>query len=115
MATDLFIIAKIKTSKEEVMSQKDIWLQQLEDLKFRLANIRWPQQPLQNSDWSYGAELNCLKRITQYWQDKFVWNQVEQQFNQFPQFRTTIDSVSLHFIQINSNNPRASCLLLLHG
>lgn len=33
MATDLFIIAKIKTSKEEVMSQKDIWLQQLKDLK----------------------------------------------------------------------------------
>lgn len=51
MATDLFIIAKIKTSKEEVMSQKDIWLQQLKDLKLEHITVIGHGQL--TGDWEY--------------------------------------------------------------
>ncbi|GAA0523107.1 microsomal epoxide hydrolase [Paractinoplanes deccanensis] len=92
----------------------DIPQSQLDDLKSRLANTRWPQE-LPGVGWSRGVPAGYLREIAEYWRTGFDWRAQEAALNQHPQHLATIDGQNLHFLHVPSPEPDATPLLLVHG
>ena len=86
----------------------------LDDLKYRLSSVRWPDAE-QNSSWNMGTSLEYLKTLTAYWQNTYDWRTHEAQLNQFDQFVVDIDNDTIHFIHQRGTGPNPTPLLLLHG
>jgi len=87
---------------------------QLEDLKRRLRDTRWPEAaPV--DDWSQGIPLAYLQEVCEYWAEKYDWRARESQLNEFPQFKTSIDGLGIHFLHVRSPNPDALPLVMTHG
>src|SRR6185295_6305880 len=86
----------------------------LTDLKQRLAHARFPDQ-MPGSGWEDGTNTDYLRELTAYWRTKYDWRAQERMLNQFPQFKTNIDGLDIHFIHQRSAVPGAKALLLLNG
>lgn len=56
----------------------------LNDLKYRLDHVRWPDQ-LQDSAWERGTELGYLQSLVSYWREQFDWRAQESELNRFAQ------------------------------
>ncbi len=88
--------------------------EQLADLKRRLAQTRWPERECVD-DWTQGIPLAYVQELCAYWRDKYDWRAREARLNRFPQFRTTIDGLGIHFIHARSPHPEAMPLIITHG
>lgn len=86
----------------------------LNDLTTRLQNTRWTEEP-QGAGWSYGTSADYLKELSDYWQNTYDWRKQEEKLNQFPQFTTEIDGITIHFIHIKGKGNTNKPLLLIHG
>jgi hypothetical protein len=86
----------------------------LDDLRSRLARVRWPDQ-LKGASWDYGTNLEYLKSLVAYWKDDYDWRAEEKALNEFPQFKTKIDGLDVHFLHVRSLEPNALPLVLNHG
>ncbi len=86
----------------------------LADLASRLARTRWPE-PEPVSDWSQGVPLGYLQQLCRYWAGEYDWRGREARLNSFPQFRTVIDGLGIHFLHVRSPVPDALPLVLTHG
>lgn len=86
----------------------------LDDLQMRLKNTRWPDEPA-NAGWSYGTNPEYLRELVTYWQTSYDWRKHEAALNQFPQFKTTINNISIHFIYVKGKGDNRRPLLLTHG
>jgi hypothetical protein len=102
------------TSSEIRPFRIDIPQADLDDLKYRLARTRWPDE-LPGVSWSRGVPLDYLKELAEYWADGFDWCRQEAKLNEFPQFVTTIDGQDIHFLHVRSPEPDALPLILTHG
>ena len=52
----------------------------LVDLQQRLKQARWPDQ-VNDSNWSYGTDLNYLKELVSYWCNEFDWKKQQAALN----------------------------------
>ncbi|WP_373691569.1 epoxide hydrolase family protein [Hyalangium versicolor] len=86
----------------------------LNDLKRRLAATRWPERETVN-DWSQGVPLAKAQALIAYWRDRYDWRKFEARLNAFPQFRTQIDGLGIHFLHVRSPHPNALPIILTHG
>jgi pimeloyl-ACP methyl ester carboxylesterase len=86
----------------------------LADLRDRLRRTRWPE-PATVADWSQGVPLAYLQELCRYWAEDYRWRVREDGLNRFPQFRTTIDGLGIHFIHVTSPQPSAFPIVLTHG
>ncbi|HLY56108.1 MAG TPA: epoxide hydrolase [Stellaceae bacterium] len=86
----------------------------LRDLRERLARTRWPDE-LDAPEWSYGADLGWLRRVTEYWRDGFDWRAAEARINALAQFTAEVEGTSLHFIYERGCGPAPLPLLISHG
>lgn len=86
----------------------------LDDLKQRLGNTRWPEQETVK-DWAQGVPLSKLRALADYWRESYDWRRCEAELNRFPQFRTEIDGLGIHFIHAPSKHPDALPLIITHG
>ena len=86
----------------------------LDDLRLRLARTRFPEKETPD-DWSQGIPLAYVKELTSYWQNEYDWRRAETQINSFPQFRTEIDGLGIHFLHVRSPQADALPLVLTHG
>lgn len=87
---------------------------ELEDLRRRLRETRWPEkEPV--PDWSQGAPLARVKALCDYWLNDYDWRRCEAVLNGYPQYRTVIDGLGIHFLHIRSPEPDALPLLMTHG
>jgi epoxide hydrolase len=86
----------------------------LDDLRDRLDRTRWPDE-LPGTGWSRGVPLGYLKELAAYWRDGYDWRAQESRLNQSPQFTTTIDGQTIHFLHVRSPEPDALPLLVTHG
>jgi epoxide hydrolase len=94
----------------------DIPQAELDDLRSRLANTRWPDPaPDNRSDFSRGVPLAYLRELAEYWRDGFDWRAQEARLNEFPQFLTEIDGQTIHFLHVRSPEPDATPLIMTHG
>ncbi|WP_082906152.1 epoxide hydrolase family protein [Bradyrhizobium centrolobii] len=86
----------------------------IDDLRLRLSIARWPDRETA-SDWSQGVPLSAAKSLVDYWIHDYDWRKFEARLNRFPQFRTRIDGVGIHFIHARSPHAQALPILLTHG
>lgn len=86
----------------------------IHDLHERLSKTRWPGETIEDG-WKKGAPVGYLKKLTDYWQNKFNWQAQEKRLNSYPQFITTIDGQTIHFLHIQSTDLKATPLMLIHG
>src|SRR5271168_75194 len=87
---------------------------EIDDLKQRLANTRWPD-PESVPDWSQGVRLENARSLARHWEREYDWRRFESELNRLPQFLTAIDGLEIHFIHVKSKNPDALPLILTHG
>jgi pimeloyl-ACP methyl ester carboxylesterase len=92
----------------------DIPQAQIDDLKDRLANTRWPDES-PGEGWSRGVPTDYLKELAKYWQTTYDWRAQEAKLNAYPQFTTTVDGQTVHFLHVCSPEPNATPLMLIHG
>jgi len=86
----------------------------LEDLRRRLRATRWPEkEPV--DDWSQGIPLGYVQDVCAYWAEKYDWRAREARLNRFPQFRTELDGLGIHFVHVRSKHPEALPLVVTHG
>ena len=86
----------------------------VDDLKERLANTRWPDET-PGQGWSRGVPIGYLKELAEYWQTEHDWRSYEAKLNEYPQFTTTIEGQTVHFLHVRSPEPDAAPLMLIHG
>lgn len=86
----------------------------LDDLRQRLAGVRW-STPETVDDWSQGVPLAAAQELISYWQHSYDWRRLEQRLNGYPQFRTSIDGLGIHFIHVRSRHDDALPIVLTHG
>ncbi|MCU0560350.1 MAG: alpha/beta fold hydrolase [Desulfobacterales bacterium] len=86
----------------------------LEDLRRRLANTRFPDEP-PTAPWSTGTSVAYLKALLAYWRDGFDWRAQEAKLNALRQFTVPLAGIELHFIHEQGRGPDPLPLLLCHG
>jgi pimeloyl-ACP methyl ester carboxylesterase len=88
--------------------------EQLDDLRRRIAAVRWPSEQLVD-DRSQGVQLATMQAIARYWTSDYDWRRAEAKLNALPQFTTEIDGVDIHFIHVRSPHEDALPLIMTHG
>jgi len=87
---------------------------ELEDLSRRLKATRWAnEEPV--DDWSQGTPLRYLQDVCAYWAEKYDWRAREARLNAFPQFKTPINGLGIHFAHVRSPEKNALPLVMTHG
>jgi epoxide hydrolase len=86
----------------------------LADLKRRLDTTRWPDKET-IAGWEEGPPLAAMRSLIEYWRGPYDWRNAEAALNQWPQFKTTIDGLGIHFIYVRARHSNARPLLLTHG
>ncbi len=86
----------------------------LDDLKRRLAAVRWPDKG-SATDWSQGVPLPRAQEFIEYWRTRYNWRRAESSLNALPQFRTQIDGLGIYFLHVRSKHENALPIILTHG
>ena len=86
----------------------------LHSLKQRLQQTRWPESETCN-DWSQGIPLDYTQELATYWANDYDWRRCEAKLNSWPQFKTLIDGIDIHFIHRRSPHEDALPLIISHG
>ncbi len=92
----------------------DIPQAELDALKRRLDATRWPDRETVD-DASQGAQLDKVKTLVEYWRTQYDWRRLESRLNSYPQFKTEIDGLGIHFLHIKSPHADAMPLIMTHG
>ncbi|MFA5630652.1 MAG: epoxide hydrolase family protein [Porticoccaceae bacterium] len=87
---------------------------ELDDLRQRLERVRWADD-YANDDWRYGTNGAYLKELVSYWRDHYDWRKHEAAINAWPQFKTVIDDVPIHFIHVKGKGPNPTPIIITHG
>ncbi|KAM8945301.1 epoxide hydrolase 1 [Pelodytes ibericus] len=98
---------KIETSEEE-----------LNDLFQRIDQTRY-SEPLEGSRFNYGFNSTYLRKVVSYWKNTFSWKKQLDILNQYPQFKTKIEGLDIHFVHVKPANlpagRTAKPILMVHG
>ena len=86
----------------------------LDDLRERLARTHFPDE-IPGVGWSRGVPLDYLRHLADYWASGYDWREQEAKLNEFPQFTTTIDGQTIHFLHARSPEPDPLPLIISHG
>jgi pimeloyl-ACP methyl ester carboxylesterase len=86
----------------------------LADLKTRLALTRFPDAA-PGDPWAFGTSVDYARDLVGYWKDRFDWRAQEAALNIFPQFKTPLHDIDLHYLHVPGVGPNPYPLLLLHG
>jgi len=88
--------------------------EQIEDLRRRIEETRWPSKELVD-DSSQGIQLTTLKAIADYWTSEYDFDRLAERLNSLPQYTTEIDGLDIHFIHVRSEHEGALPLIITHG
>jgi len=104
----------VETATEIRPFHIEIAEEQIEDMRRRIGQTRWPTKELV-ADRSQGVQLATLRELAPYWETDYDWRKVESKLNALPQFKTEIDGVDIHFIHVKSQHENALPLIMTHG
>jgi pimeloyl-ACP methyl ester carboxylesterase len=104
----------VETAAEIRPFQLDVPEEQLDDLRRRVAAVRWPSKELVD-DRSQGVQLGTMQAVAHYWTSGYDWRKAEAKLNALPQFITEIDGLDIHFIHVRSRHEDALPLIMTHG
>nr|CAD7571340.1 unnamed protein product [Timema californicum] len=72
----------------------------LDDLSDRLELLPDLTPPLEGIGFQYGFNTQYLKKIVTFWHEEYNWREREAYLNSFPQFKTQVDGLDLHFLHV---------------
>jgi pimeloyl-ACP methyl ester carboxylesterase len=104
----------VETATDIRPFQIEVAQEDLDDLRRRIAETRWPSRELV-TDRSQGVQLATLKELARYWANDYDFGRVAARLNALPQFATEIDGVDIHFIHVRSPHEDALPLIMTHG
>lgn len=95
----------------------------IEEIREQLSDkaISKLRAPLEGTTFNYGTNTKYLKTVLKYWRDDYLpkWDKHQTFLNKFPQFKTKIQGLDIHFIHIKSatkgDGKKHFPVLLLHG
>lgn len=95
----------------------------IEEMRERLSDkaLAKLRDPMEGTTFNYGTNSKYLKTVLKYWRDDYLpkWTDKHQTFlNKYPQFKTKIQGLDIHFIHIKAaakGSKKHFPLLLLHG
>ena len=88
--------------------------EEIKDLNSRLLNTRLPDQG-PGEPWKTGTDLEWFKKLLEFWKKDFDWKNSENKLNAFPQFKTQISDIDVHFLHCEGKGKKNIPLLLMHG
>ncbi len=77
----------------------------LQDLNRRLEVARFGED-LEDTQFQYGFPASEMKKIVNHWMYKFKWRKQEDELNRFPQFKTNIEGIDVHFLHVKPKSGR---------
>jgi len=86
----------------------------ISDARRRLQATRWPERQTVD-DWQQGVPLATIQKLVAYWRSAYDWRRLERRLNAYPQFRTGIDGLGIHFLHVRSRHEQARPIILTHG
>lgn len=86
----------------------------LNDLKYRLNHVRWPDQ-MADISWERGTELGYLQSLISYWCAQFNWRKQEAELNRLSQYLCNVDGIDIHFVHERGKGPHPIPIILTHG
>lgn len=94
--------------------QVEISAADIADLRRRLEATRWPDAET-TGDWNQGIPLAYMRTLCEYWAKDYDMQRLAQRLNRWPQFRTEIDGLNIHFLHARSPHAEAMPLVITHG
>ncbi len=98
---------KINVSDEEV-----------DDLKDRLRKTRLFES-VEGTKFHFGIKPEYMKSIQEYWLNEYDWRKQEKLLNRYPQFKTNIEGIDIHFVRATPTQlkpgQKAKPILMVHG
>ena len=88
---------------------------QMDDILYRVRNVRWPVSSQTPDPWQYGASLNAMKDLQNFWLNEYDWREQEAKLNEFPHFKANIAGYDIHFVHVKGSGKRPQPILLTHG
>ncbi|KAJ8730613.1 hypothetical protein PYW08_002026 [Mythimna loreyi] len=88
------------------------------DLRYRINNRRKVTPPLEGIAFQYGFNTDNMDYWMDFWANKYNFTEREAYLNQYPQFKTNIQGLDIHFIRVTPEVPEGVevlPLLMLHG
>jgi pimeloyl-ACP methyl ester carboxylesterase len=104
----------VETSTEIRPFTVEISQEQVDNLRRRIQETRWPSAELVE-DTSQGVQLEFLRELARYWVEEYDLGRLEARLNELPQFITEIGGLGIHFIHVRSQHEDALPLLITHG
>lgn len=92
----------------------DIAQPEIDDLKARLAQTRFPDE-VEGAGWEYGTSIPFLRKLVDHWSERFDWRAAEARLNGFSQFTTEIDGETVHFVHVRGVGSNPTPVLLANG
>jgi pimeloyl-ACP methyl ester carboxylesterase len=87
---------------------------EIDELKARLNHARWPDSETVD-DWTQGVPINYHREFCEYWASDYNWYDTQDRLNKYPQYKTTIDNLDIHFIHVKSSHKDATPIIMTHG
>ncbi|XP_022088742.1 epoxide hydrolase 1-like [Acanthaster planci] len=110
-----------KPKKEEDTSVKRFNIRfpdaDLADLKERLRRTRWFES-VEGTKFHFGIKPEYMKKIVDYWLNKYDWRKKEQELNQYQSYKTKIEGIDIHFVRAVPRlkvGQKAKPILMVHG
>jgi hypothetical protein len=85
----------------------------LDDLHERLRRTRWPD-PVTDSGWTYGLDVDWMKSIADYWLNHYDWRAQQRALNEYPHYIAEIDGFRIHYLHFRRKHANA-VLVITHG
>ena len=89
----------------------------IDELHARLDRTLWPDEAPASSatPWVHGTSLAFMRELVHDWRTRFDWRATEAALNAWPQFKTRIDGIDIHFLHVIGRGANPKPLLLSHG
>ena len=92
----------------------DIPESEIDELKVRLNHARWPDSETVD-DWTQGVPIEYHREFCEYWANDYNWHDTQDRLNKYPQYKTTIDDLDIHFLHLRSSHKDATPIIITHG
>ncbi len=86
----------------------------LDSIRKKVLSYPWHEMP-DDGGWNYGANLDYMKELADYWANDFSWRARENEINRFPQYIVEVDGIDIHFIHETGSGSSPTPLLISHG
>ena len=76
----------------------------------KVEKFPWHEIP-DDGGWKYGANLDYMKELSEYWVRDFDWNKHEAKINKYSNFKTNVENIDIHFIHEKGSGTKPNTII----